>query len=31
VWFFGWLVLALPLIQVAIVLAQAASRFPFMP
>ena len=31
VWFFGWLVLALPLIQAAIVLAQAASRFPFMP
>lgn len=29
VWFFGWLVLALPLIPVAIVAVQAAGRFVF--
>lgn len=29
VWFFGWLVLALPLIQVVIVVVQAAGRLTF--
>jgi uncharacterized protein len=29
VWFLGWLVLALPLIQVVIILLQAAGRSPF--